>query len=274
MDIFICMYISEKDHKQKCWQWWGSSRGDVGLPIMMLNLQKYCRNVLFPIDRQPNNLQFMNETETLHSVKSWCQNWEGAECGHWDLWMSQSFRFLTWEILWSRWWTQRYRVLKVRAFCFWVLVWPRKGLRRQMVITWSAEGRRDAVCSAFPCPVPGVDHGSHGSSLPCEAPAGPPYWFSPWLPFPLQPHGSQPCTPLLHPWLLSAWCPPHAPAPLQSHGHDWYQTNTINKVYLANIWLSLEETCWKNRSQVGCDLWLGPAILHEHWRKLLQRART
>lgn len=106
MDIFICMYISEKDHKQKCWQWWGSSRGDVGLPIMMLNLQKYCRNVLFPIDRQPNNLQFMNETETLHSVKSWCQNWEGVECGHWDLWMSQSFRFLTWEILWSRWWTQ------------------------------------------------------------------------------------------------------------------------------------------------------------------------
>jgi len=37
---------------------------------MMLNLQKYSRNVLFPIDGQLNNLQFMNETETLHSVKS------------------------------------------------------------------------------------------------------------------------------------------------------------------------------------------------------------
>lgn len=65
------MYISEKDHKQR------NADSDGGLleemldlSIMMLNLQKYSRNVLFPIGRQPNNLQFMNETKTLHSVKS------------------------------------------------------------------------------------------------------------------------------------------------------------------------------------------------------------
>lgn len=59
-----------------------------------------------------------------------------------------------------------------------------------------------------------------------------------------------------------------------SKATDMTDSKQVQLIYLANIWLSLEETCWKNRSQVGCYLWLGPAILHKHWRKLLQRART
>lgn len=71
----------------------------------MLKLQKYSIDVLFHIDRQPNNLQFMSETKALHPVKSWREN-----CGReqniviWSMRSSLNFSEPPWpeaRYLWS-----------------------------------------------------------------------------------------------------------------------------------------------------------------------------